>query len=269
MTHLHVKVETWINPIVRKVMHRNDALIGVSQFVVESAVELGYRRDRLYRVLNALEVERWDPDHVDAASVRSEFAVPEDAVLIAIIARVFPWKGHERLIRALAHLGDEAPEFRLLVVGDDDPRATPDGTSHTMVLRQLVEELGLTAQVVFAGFRDDIPGVMKSIDILAMPSFEEPFGMVFLEALAMRTPVVAMRSGGVPEFIVDGKTGLLSDEGDIEGLTQNLKTLMLDPILRERIGETGRAMVLERFASPRMAADVEDVYRSVLGRQHA
>jgi glycosyltransferase involved in cell wall biosynthesis len=269
LTHLHVKVEAWINPVTRWLMRRNDALVGVSEFVVQSAIDLGYRPDRLYSVLNALEVDRWDPERVDAALVRDEFGVDDDVVLIAVIARVFPWKGHERLIRALALIRNEVPPFRLLVAGDDDPRATPDGRSYTSVLREIVEELDLGANVTFTGFRKDVPALMKAIDIFAMPSHEEPFGMVFLEGLAMRTPVVAMRSGGVPEFIEHGVTGLLSDDGDLDGLAQNLATLMLDPNLRARIGENGRTLVLSRFASPRMAADVEVVYRRVLGRQVA
>jgi glycosyltransferase involved in cell wall biosynthesis len=269
LTHLHVKVEAWINPVARSVMHRNDALVGVSEFVVRSAIDLGYRPDRLYHVLNALEVDRWDPRGVDAALVRDEFGLDDDVILIAVIARVFPWKGHERLIRALARIREEVPSFHLLVAGDDDPRATPEGRSYTSVLREIVEELDLAARVTFTGFRTDVPAVMKAIDIFAMPSHEEPFGMVFLEGLAMRTPVVAMRSGGVPEFIEHGVTGLLSNEGDIDGLAQNLATLMLDPDLRTRIGENGRRMVLSKFASPRMAADVEVVYRRVLGRQVA
>lgn len=269
ITQLHVKVEDWIKPLTRRVMGHNDALVGVSRFVAQSALDMGYRPERINHVLNALEIDRWQPDHIDVRRLRDEFGVDDDTALLAIIARVFPWKGHEKLIRALALVRDRGLSFRLLVVGDDDPRATPGGGAYSADLRRLVTDLGLADHVLFTGFRTDVPALMASIDVLAMPSFEEPFGMVYLEALAMRTPVVALRSGGVVEFIEHGVTGLLSDPDDSAGLADNLASLIADRDLRRRIGENGRQMVLRDFASPRMARDMEAVYRSILDGSRA
>jgi glycosyltransferase involved in cell wall biosynthesis len=102
-----------------------------------------------------------------------------------------------------------------------------------------------------------------------MPSFEEPFGLVFAEAMAMELPVVALRNGGTLEVVAEGRTGLLSDPGDGDALAANLATLLDDPDLRRRMGAEGRRCVEDRFTIDRMAADTEDVYRSVAGDRRA
>jgi glycosyltransferase involved in cell wall biosynthesis len=266
LTQLHVKVEDWIRPLTRRLMRHDDALVGVSRFVSRSAVDMGYRPERIHTVLNALEVERWQPGTVDGTTVRSDLDIADDVALIAIVARVFPWKGHERLIRALAAVRQRGHKFHLLIVGDDDPRATPDGGVYSSQLRGVVAELDMTDVVTFTGFRSDVPALMSAIDVFAMPSYEEPFGMVYLEAMALEKPVVGLRSGGVVEFVHEGVTGLLSDPDDELGLADNLAALIADPELRCRMGTAGRETVLARFSSPRMAQDMAAVYENVVNR---
>src|SRR5206468_5991867 len=101
---------------------------------------------------------------------------------------------------------------------------------------------------------------MAACDVFALPSFEEPFGLVYAEAMAMKRPVVALGNGGTPEVVEHGKSGLLSSPGDDEALANNIITLLRDPDLRARMGEYGRRQVETRFAPARMARDMEQVY---------
>ena len=105
---------------------------------------------------------------------------------------------------------------------------------------------------------------MAAADLYSMASFEEPFGLVFLEAMAMKRPVVALASGGTPEVLEHGEQGLLSAPGDIEGLAANLLALVRDPARRARMGESGRRRVEALLTSARMARDTAEVYRRVL-----
>lgn len=98
-----------------------------------------------------------------------------------------------------------------------------------------------------------------------MPSYEEPFGMIFLEAMAMKRPIVALANGGTPEVVDHGKGGLLSEPGDIEALAGNILTLIRDKPLRESMGAYNRKRVEEYFTPQRMANDVERVYQEILG----
>jgi glycosyltransferase involved in cell wall biosynthesis len=104
---------------------------------------------------------------------------------------------------------------------------------------------------------------LTTADVYAMPSVDEPFGLVFLEAMAMERPVVALDNGGTPEVVEHGRSGLLSSPGDIERFAANVLLLLREPELREQMGRFGRRRVEERFTIDRMARDTASVYRLV------
>jgi glycosyltransferase involved in cell wall biosynthesis len=172
------------------------------------------------------------------------------------VARLFRGKGHFELLRALALVKRKYPNVRLAVVGSDYPA----GSGVTGTLKEHARELGILENVVFAGQRSDIASLLAACDVFSLPSFEEPFGLVFAEAMAMKRPVVALTSGGTPEVVEHGKCGLLSPPGDIDALAANLQRLLDDPALRTRFGEFGRGRVEEHFTPQRMASDFAGLY---------
>ena len=263
--HAHVKCAEWIGRPVRTAMHHVDALIGVSEFVAQSLVDSGYSRDRTHAVLNAIDLPAWDY-RAAASTVRHELGIPHAAPVIVSAARLFRGKGQDDVIRAMPELRREFPTLRLLVVGRDDLQAMP--TSFMAELKSLVRELGVSEHVMFTGQRSDMPAVMAAADVFALPSFEEPFGLVFAEAMAMKKPVVAVNNGGTPEVVDHGKSGLLSEPGNQEELTANLRLLLRDGVLRARMGEFGRQRVESRFHAGRVAADVAALYDRVLRGNH-
>jgi glycosyltransferase involved in cell wall biosynthesis len=261
--HLHVKAENWISKNVQWAMHRADALIGVSQFVADSMREMGFPPEKIFFAYNSLELDEWKPD-VNIAAVRAEFNVGHDVPLLSIVSRLFYWKGHSELFEALAKVKQTTPNFKLLVVGENDPRAHPGGGSYLDELKNKVQLLGLSDQVIFTGYRSDARRLFAASDIYTMPSFEEPFGMVFLEAMAMNKPVIALDNGGSREIIEHGVSGLLSMPKDIDALAENILTLIQNPALRAQMGACGRAQVETRFTPAQMCADVLRIYQKIL-----
>jgi len=265
--HAHLKVADWMSSSIRKSMGRVDALIGVSEFVARSLVDYGYDREKIYAVLNAIDLPRWHPTQVSGEAVRRELELTPGTPVIVSAARLFLGKGQDHLIRALPAVRREFPDVRLVIVGRDDRQATP--TSFTEDLKGLARELAVSENVIFTGQRSDMPAVMAAADVFALPSDEEPFGLVFAEAMAMKKPVVALDNGGTPEVIDNGKTGLLSTPGDGAALASNLLTLLRDSALRARMGEAGRRVVEQRFTAARMAADVGRIYHALLDQHSA
>jgi glycosyltransferase involved in cell wall biosynthesis len=263
LIHLHVKAEDWIDPKVQWAMRNADALVGVSRFVSDSIVEMGFPAEKTHFVHNSLELDGWNPN-LDGNQIRREFGIDPQVPLFLIVSRLFYWKGHSDLLQALAVLKQAVPEFKLLIVGDDDPRAHPGRSSYSAELKAQAQKLGLEDQVIFTGFRSDIPQLMAASDIYSMPSFEEPFGMVFLEAMAMKKPVIALNNGGSREIVEHGLTGLLSAPQDIDQLASNIRTLVENPGLRRKMGECGRKKVEERFTPTHMSAEVLKIYKSKL-----
>lgn len=252
--------------MVKWALRNADGVIGVSPWVAETAVTKGgCAPERTYHIVNGIDADRWDPS-IDGGPVRREFGVADGELLLAVCSRLFHWKGHIDLLKALAVIKHEAPTFKLLIAGEDDPRATPGRPPFSQELRALVQELQLQDNVIFAGFRSDIAAILAASDIYTMPTYEEPCAVAFLEAMAMKKPVVALASGGTPSMVVDGETGYLAAVGSTPDLAAKLLTLMRDPELRRRMGEQGRARVEQYLTGERMARDAERIYQSILSR---
>ena len=118
---------------------------------------------------------------------------------------------------------------------------------------------------LFLGFRNDIPIVLKALDMIAVTSLTiESFSMAAVEAMSMRVPVIATNVGGLPEVVEDGKTGILVPPGDINALCSAIKYLVKNPEARLKMGENGRARVLEKFTIEQNVRKTEDVFLSLM-----
>ena len=260
--HMHVGYDDWLARSVKWSLGQADAIVAISEFVKQSLIEAGYRREKIHVVYNALDLTDWDAN-TDGSRVRQEFHIAAEAPVVGIVSRIFKWKGHAYLVEAMPEVIKHVPNARLMIVGEDDPRADPGGGSFRAQLESRAQELGINDKILFTGFRTDVPGVMAALDVFAHPSWEEPFGMVFLEAGALRKPVVCWASGGTPEVIVNGETGLLVERGSVPGLAEALITLLTDPDLRHRMGEAGRRRAAEVFTTRRMSQTMLEVYRAL------
>lgn len=263
--HVHGKYGDWLGSRVIWAMKHSQGIIGVSQFVEQSIIEHGHPADKVYHVLNSLNINEWDYT-LDRNIIRKEFDIAPDTLLITLISRAVPSKGHDLLLRAVAKIKARVPCFKVLIVGDDDPGVLEMGRSYVAELKELTYELGLTEQVIFSGTRGDVQHILAASDLFAMPAVDEGFGLAFLEAMAMKKPVIALDSGGAPEVVEHGKAGLLSEPGNILQLAENIQTLLENAELRLQMGEYGRKRAEEYFNAQRMANDVEQIYQDILSR---
>jgi glycosyltransferase involved in cell wall biosynthesis len=261
LVHVHVAYGNWMGRFLRWSLSHADGLIAISDFVGKSLREAGIPAQRVHVVHNAIDPFDWKPGEGRSAA-RCELGIPDTAPVVITVCRLFPEKGPAELIRALGIVRRDVPDARLLVVGSD-----VTGGRFSTELADLVRDLELADAVQFLGRRDDVPRLMAAADVYAMPSFEEPFGLVFLEAMAMHLPVVALANGGTLEVVRHGETGLLSQPGDLGSLAGNLRRLLLDPEMCAAIGRRGRTEVERRFTTHRQACEVARVFAAVLAHQ--
>ncbi len=252
--HAHVGFGEWMSPVLRWSLRRADALVAVSEFVRQTLVTTGHDATRTHVALNAIDPAGWYPGE-GRDEIRREFGISSDAPVVITVCRLFPEKGPEEVIRSMPSLRRQHPEVHLLVVGDEML------SGYRQHLVEVARNLGVGDCVHFTGYRHDVGKLMAAADIFAMHSLEEPFGLVYLEAMVMGLPVVGLATGGTPEVVLDGVTGLLSEGGDTERFTSNLLVLLEDPGRRQRMGRAGRRRVESDFTTPRMAADVAKVYK--------
>jgi glycosyltransferase involved in cell wall biosynthesis len=191
-----------------------------------------------------------------ASEVRPQWGLEDDAPVIGCVARLVSVKGHQYLLEAARTVLSEVPQARFLIVGDGPLRAE---------LEQMAEELGIERHVIFTGFlRDEIPSLYACMDLLALPSTYESFGNVSMEAMSFKTAVVASDTGGIPEVVIDGETGLLVPPRDPDSLAKALLTLLKDKSLRQRMGAAGCKRVRGYFTRDRAVDELEEVYASLL-----
>jgi glycosyltransferase involved in cell wall biosynthesis len=263
--HMHVAYGDWMSRTTRWALENADCVVAISQFVARSLVDAGIAPERIRVVPNALDLSAWDAT-IDGGVIRRELGLSQAAPVVGIISRLFRWKGHAYLVDALAIVKREFPDVRLVIVGEDDPRASWEhGGTFTSKLEDQAEQLGVADNIIFTGFRTDVPQLLAAFDVFAHPSWEEPFGMVFLEAMAMHKPVVAWASGGAPEVIVHGETGLLAPRESVADLAGAMIALLRDRELRTRLGTAGRQRVERLFTAEIMAERMLEAYRGTLG----
>ena len=265
--HLHQKCPAGdsLEPLARWLVRHADGTVACSRFVAQSAIAwTDCAPCKVFPVLNSLDASLWDYK-TDGTAIRHEFGIAPDTVLVASIGRLNQQKGGERLLRGLALIKDQIPDIKLLIVGENDP-FDPAGT-YTDFLKTLASELGLDDQVIFTGYRSDVRQILAACDLFATPSSDEGFGLACLEAMAMQKPVIGLDNGGTPEVVEHGKSGLLSPLDDIPCLARNLLTLITHPELRQEMGLYGRQRAEQYFNPQRMAKEIEQVYKHVLGWQ--
>ena len=209
-------------------------------------------------VPNGIPLEKFTPGPAPA-HLRSELGLGEDDQVLVVVGRLTPWKGHMQLLEAVGMLAESWPRLRLVVVGEVafwEPE-------YEQQLKQRAVELGLAERVVWAGFRGDVANLLRLCTMFVLPSVNEPFGRAIIEAMAVGRPVVATRSGGVPEIVVDGETGLLVAPEDARALSQAIDTLLANPQRAEQMGERGQVRAREKFSADRVAQQVQELYEQI------
>ena len=181
-----------------------------------------------------------------------------DGPFVLFVGRLASNKGLLVLADAFDRLARSDPAARLVVVGADG------GTRPALERR--ARDLGIASRVTITGHIEDerlLASGFREARLLALPSEYEAFGLVLLEALAHGTPVVSTRVGGIPEFIEDGKAGVLVPPGDAPALSDALARLWADEPLRSRLGEYGRDEVVPKYTWERVTDQLEAIYREV------
>jgi len=226
-----------------------------SASTAESFITKGWE-ERVRVVHNFLDLERFD------SSVQSRETLFEgiaDKSLIGFVGALHPIKGLESFLDALVEVFPKDPDSLAVIVGAEKIVDYSEG------LRERARGLGILERVRFIGHRDDIPSVMKSLDILVVPSLSEPFGYVNIEAGAAAKPVVATRVGGIPEIVVDGETGILVEPENSEQIAEACLKLLKDKELRLRMGDAGRIRVEKFFSIEYGLARFEKIFERQLG----
>jgi glycosyltransferase involved in cell wall biosynthesis len=250
----------FLNPFVG-ILHyavsaRQDLIIAISDHIARFTVARGVRDPgRVRRVYHGLEPPLTRALEREGKRIRSELGIEADAFVVGNVGRLALQKGQRHLIAAMPLLLERVPQAHAVIAGGGDLED---------YLRDLAAEAGVTDRVHVLGPRKDVPALMHAVDVFAMPSIWEGFGLVLLEAMAAGRPIVASRVATIPEVVVDEQTGLLVPPGDRLALAEGLARLALDRRLARRLGEAGRERLRAHFSIEKMVGDTELLYRELM-----
>jgi len=233
------------------------AVIVNSEATRDAFVKAGGKREKTFIVYNGIDPQPFDAvssGEVDA--LREEFNL-KGKFVFGVFGRLTPWKGQRVAIDAIVNL----PDVELLLVGD----ALFGEQPFVEQLRQHAQTLGVRNRVHFLGFRQDVPALMKLVDVVVHAStLPEPFGRVIVEGMLATRPVVAMRAGGVLEIVQDSETGLLVSPDSPQTLTAAIARLQQDPAFARRIAAAGHQRARQVFSVDAMIDGIHAVIDAVL-----
>jgi glycosyltransferase involved in cell wall biosynthesis len=232
-------------------------IVAISRFVAKSVLDSGVPPEKVSIVYEGVEVPPMAPLEARQRA-RQRWGVGESEILLGCIGYLLPEKGQEIAVRALSSVRVKIPGARLLLAGDGPCRAG---------LESLALQHGLSDAVIFAGFVEDVSQVYAALDVFVFPSLAEPLGTSLLAAMAWGLPVLAVASGGVPEYVEDGGNGLLVAQPDVGLFSDGMVRLLRDEALRKTLGQAARQTMAERFSAARMVENTIHVYEDVLEKK--
>lgn len=217
---------------------------------------------------------RFDPATADRERLRRDLNLPPGVPLVGMVAYFYPppgagpmvsprlagrsIKGHDVLLRAVPLVLERVPQAHFVLVGEGWNEA---GIAHRQQMEDLAASLGVTHAVTFAGHRPDVPDVLAGLDVALQCSRSENLGGS-VEALMMAAPLVVTRTGGLVDTVRHEETGLVVPSDDPPALAAAIVRLIDDRVLARRLGDAGRALMLERFTARQTGLDIDALYRT-------
>lgn len=246
-----MKFYTWLNLYSLKRYHK---IIAVSKATKQIMLDSGIKGDKIAVLHNAIDVEMWKRENV-TSTVRQELHIPETSKIVGIIGRLRYEKDIPTTLKVAQKVIQERSDTYFLVVGDGPDRVEAE---------HQVQQMGLTENILFLGFRKDAMNIYAALDIFASTSLTEGTPNTVLEALAMEVPVVHTAVGGVPELIEDGVDGILCKVGDVHGIAQVILSILNNDEKAEHLRQQGRRSVCTKFSLTQRLKTLETLYEEVM-----
>ena len=223
----------------------------------QAFVQRGGKRDLVRVIHNGIDEAPFNVLGDEHKVLRRRLGLRDEETVVGMFGRIAPWKGQHVLLQAL----ERVTGVRALIVGE----ALFGEQEYRRELERFLERRGLRERVSLLGYRDDVPVLMKAVDIVVHASTEpEPFGRVIVEAMFAERPVIAAGAGGVTEIVTDGTDGLLVTPNDPEALASALTSLIENPALAHQLATAGRKKAERQFSLGEMYRRISAEFQTLV-----
>jgi glycosyltransferase involved in cell wall biosynthesis len=250
----HVRIPHPDNLLDRLLVLFSSRIITVSRTVKKRFK--WFKKNKVEIIYNGVDTQEFSPG-LAQDDVRKKYHINSEDMVIGTVGRLSPEKGFEYLISAIREVVNVYPRTKVLIVGAGDEK-------YRLSLQEKVKDLELSSHIIFVGFYDDIPHILRCMDIFSLPSLSEGFNRSLLEAMACGLPVVATDVGGNVEIIKDGVNGLLVPPSKPRALASAITELLKDKEKIRKMGLEGRRIVEEDFSIEKNEKKIEKLYSQIL-----
>lgn len=252
----HIHFPEKLSFLAQLAYHRwTDKIICNSKFIEKNLESRGIDKNLLITIHNGIDFERLRPPTSDTPPAEI-MNISNEETIIGCIGSLFENKGQYYLIKAMPAIVNKIPKCKLVIIGEGP---------HRECLEKTAREVGISQYVLFLGQRKDISQFLRYFDILVAPSiWEEPFGLVIIEAMSAGVPVAASHTGGIPEILSHGKNGLLFAPKDESAIAAAVLEILLNKELRKSLIQNAKTKVEENFSIENMTSKVTLQYQLLL-----
>ncbi len=237
-------------------------VVCVSDTVKQQFPMLQAQPDKFMTVYNGVDPVHFSPQAViqPEHEIRRRYGIGPDTPLFTYVGRICKQKGFTDLVNACDSLKRQQVDFKLMVLGEAIEQP------YWEQIQQTIAALGLAETVYFLGRQSQavLPQYLSQMDGFVTASYDEPFARSVLEAMAMTLPVVGVDSGGTPESVRHGETGLIVKTGEVPALAEAMRALSQNPGMRREFGQKGRQRVQDSFTIERYIANIHGLYEHIL-----
>lgn len=239
--------------ITRLTNNKTDCFIAISGAIKTDLLKMGIPEKKIELIYNGLDTDKFKTGRKPGV-IREHLGLKPDRPVVSMIARLHPVKGQEYFLQAARLIKDAGIKAQFLLVGEGISREK---------LEIMIDELGLRPDVIMPGYYPEVEDIYAVSDIVCLPSLMEGLGLVVLEAMYFKVPVIASNVGGVPEIINSSINGLLIEPRDYRALAGAVIQVISDPALSSQLIAGGQKRVQE-FSLDNMAYKVEHIYKKLL-----
>lgn len=252
--------------VQRLLINRVHKYIVISRFLADALSENGFPRERMivvpnpYQKSHALGKELEENDK-DREELRARYNLEQGDKVFAIVGRLVRWKGHIEFLNAAFIALESVPQAKALIIGD----CSDGNIDYQNQIQKMVEDSEFSDRITMTGYVKDVSSLYAIMDVCVHTSIEpEPFGLVIIEAMANRVPVIASDLGAPKEIITDGANGYIVSPVQAQLLADKITQLLTDEKQREKMGESARLHVQEHYNDKNYAQTIENIYSDLL-----
>jgi len=244
----------------KHLLKRASKYIAISNYVKQNMLDSGLEGNKITVVYNAAEVIPVKQTALE--SIRHNYNISADDKVIGFFGRVVAWKGQKEFLISVSKLVKKLPNIKILIVGDS---ADDIDTSYIESLKDLTNKPDLEGKIIFAGYQSNVHPFYEISDLVVHGSISpEPFGLVIVEAMTHKKPVIASNLGTPPEIITDGVEGFIVDPFNAQLLSEKMYEILTNTELAKSMGDAGYEKVISEFSPNKQADSIKDVYESVI-----